>query len=247
MSTTTHRGRDQHLQPQALYPQPAGPRKARDYWCRRITFLQRQQSRDLSSIQGKWKMLGSIIGTRTFGENNSNLLLRPKNFLNSFNEQTPQMRLCSIPITSIVRMIAGTPRAPKAAAGSAVLHSNMSTSRETEISTDAFWRALARSSSRNRPSAWRWKPPKVHFVGSWFVDTSFSAAFTRSLGVRVSMSTSPKAERKSCFVQFSSLTLVVECQRYKQLNYGPSLLFINISKCCQTHLATNNVTLSTLK
>ena len=28
---TTHRGRDQHLQPEALSPQPADPRKAQDY------------------------------------------------------------------------------------------------------------------------------------------------------------------------------------------------------------------------
>ena len=28
--TTTHRGRDQHLQPQALAPQPADPHKAQD-------------------------------------------------------------------------------------------------------------------------------------------------------------------------------------------------------------------------
>ena len=70
--------------------------------------------------------------TKTFGENNSNSLLRPKNFLNSFNEQTPHRRLCSRPITSTIRMTGGVPRAPKAAAGSAVLHSNISTPHETD-------------------------------------------------------------------------------------------------------------------
>jgi len=70
---------------------------------------------------------------KTFGENNSNSLLRPKNFLNSFNEQTPHWRLCSRPITSIIRITDGVPRAPKAAAGSAVLHSNISTPHKTDI------------------------------------------------------------------------------------------------------------------
>ena len=129
---TTHRGRDQHLQPEALSPQPADRRKAQDYLCHHIIFLRCQRFQDLSSIQGRWKMLDNIIEQRH--ENNSNLLLRPKNFLKSFNEQTPQLRLCSRPMISFTRMMAGIPRAPKAAAGSAVLHSNISTSHETDTS-----------------------------------------------------------------------------------------------------------------
>ena len=51
--TTTHRGRDQHRQPEALSLQPADPHKAQDYQCYHITFPRRQRSLDLSSIRGR--------------------------------------------------------------------------------------------------------------------------------------------------------------------------------------------------
>jgi len=62
---------------------------------------------------------------------------------------------------------------------------------------------------------------------------SFWAAAMKSLVLRLSVSASSKTEQKSCSVHCSSLMLVVECQRFKQLNYSQSSIFINITNAAK--------------
>jgi hypothetical protein len=84
--------------------------------------------------------------------------MKPHTLRNSFNEQTPQRRLDSMPIISCNLMIWGVPRAPKAAAGCSTLpccqlFAHM-LSRKT---THAFLMIAASSVSLNLPSGPRFR------------------------------------------------------------------------------------------
>lgn len=76
----------------------------------------------------------------------------------SFKEHTPQARLASIPMISLMRMQEGVPRAPNVAAWCSVLdkQTNQTTPRQTCLNkTHAFMRKLASSESLKVPSSWR--------------------------------------------------------------------------------------------